>query len=145
MSCTPCKQLCGSHIIRKVNIRDIRDRNGIRERKGEIKREWRERGMDARKIVVVVEDVEAVKTAFLWALHNLLHYVEVITLLHVLPSTKSRSKKKIRLLHLKGFQSALSFEEICSNFFKPHSDRVTQPRLKAALRRLPQALGAGPR
>ncbi|KAK2663567.1 hypothetical protein Ddye_002141 [Dipteronia dyeriana] len=73
--------------------------------------------MDARKIVVVVEDVEASRTALLWALHNLLRFGDIITLLHVFPSIKSRSKKKIRLLRLKGFQLALSFKEICNTFF----------------------------
>ncbi|KAK3225609.1 hypothetical protein Dsin_005471 [Dipteronia sinensis] len=80
--------------------------------------------MDARKIVVVVEDVEASRTALLWALHNLLRYGDIITLLHVFPSIKSRSKKKIRLLRLKGFQLALSFKEICNTFFNTNVEIV---------------------
>ena len=71
--------------------------------------------MDMRKIVVVVEDVEAARTAFEWALHNLLRYGDLITLLHVFPK-RSRSKKKLRLSRLKGFQLALSFKDICSDF-----------------------------
>lgn len=80
--------------------------------------------MDVRKIVVVVEEVEAARTALLWALNNLLRYGDLITLLHVFPSpkSKSRTKKKSRLLRLKGFQLALSFKEMCTkNFFNVSS------------------------
>ncbi|KAH7549298.1 hypothetical protein JRO89_XS13G0010900 [Xanthoceras sorbifolium] len=80
--------------------------------------------MDARKIVVVVEEVEAARTALLWALHNLLRYGDIITLLHVFPCIKSRSKKKIRLLRLKGFQLALSFKEICNSFFNTNVEII---------------------
>lgn len=73
--------------------------------------------MDAKKIVVVVEDLEVARTALLWALHNLLRYGDVITLLHVFPSMKTRNKKKLRLLRLEGFQLALSFKEICNKYF----------------------------
>lgn len=67
--------------------------------------------METRKIVVVVEDVEAARTALQWALHNLLRYGDIITLLHVFPSTRSKNKNKLRLLRLKGFQLALSFKD----------------------------------
>ncbi|KAL5751381.1 hypothetical protein ACOSP7_025984 [Xanthoceras sorbifolium] len=80
--------------------------------------------MDARKIVVVVEEVEAARTALLWALHNLLRYGDIITLLLVFPCIKSRSKKKIRLLRLKGFQLALSFKEICNSFFNTNVEII---------------------
>ncbi|KAJ4713325.1 Adenine nucleotide alpha hydrolases-like superfamily protein [Melia azedarach] len=73
--------------------------------------------MDVKKIAVVVEDVEVARTALLWALHNLLRYGDVITLLHVFPQLKSRNKKKIRLMRLKGYQLALSFKDICNNDF----------------------------
>ncbi|KAF8407872.1 hypothetical protein HHK36_007010 [Tetracentron sinense] len=74
--------------------------------------------MEVRKIVVMVEDVEAARTALQWALHNILRYGDLITLLHVFPSTRSRSrnKKKTRVLRLKGFQLALSFKDICNSF-----------------------------
>ncbi|KAM3703296.1 hypothetical protein ACB098_04G084200 [Castanea mollissima] len=72
--------------------------------------------VDVRKIVVVVEEVEAAKTALQWALHNLIRYEDIITLLHVYPSARSKSKKKARLLRLNGFQLALSFKDICNNF-----------------------------
>ena len=72
--------------------------------------------VDVRKIVVVVEEVEAAKTALQWALHNLIRYEDIITLLHVYPSSKSKSKKKARHLRLNGFQLALSFKDICNNF-----------------------------
>ncbi|KAI5660146.1 hypothetical protein M9H77_28939 [Catharanthus roseus] len=73
--------------------------------------------MDSRKIVVIVEDVEIARTALQWTLQNLLRYGDLITLLHVFPSTRSRNKKKLRLLRLKGFQLALSFKDICCNNF----------------------------
>ncbi|GMY15394.1 Universal stress protein [Fagus crenata] len=72
--------------------------------------------MDVSKIVVVVEDVDAARTALQWALHNLVRYGDIITLLHVFPSTRSKSKKKARLLRLNGFQLALSFKDVCVNF-----------------------------
>lgn len=73
--------------------------------------------MDVRKIVVVVEDVEIARTALQWTLQNLLRYGDIITLLHIFSITRSKSKKKLRLLRLQGFQLALSFQDICNNFF----------------------------
>lgn len=73
--------------------------------------------MDVRKIVVVVEDVEAARTALQWALHNFIRYGDLITLLHVFPTPRSKSKKKSRLLRLTGFQLALTFKDICSSGF----------------------------
>ncbi|KAK4374627.1 hypothetical protein RND71_005304 [Anisodus tanguticus] len=80
--------------------------------------------MDARKIVVVVEDVDIARTALQWTLHNLLRYGDIIILLHVFSITRSRSKKKLRLLRLKGFQLALSFQDICNNFFNTKTEIV---------------------
>ncbi|CAI9768147.1 unnamed protein product [Fraxinus pennsylvanica] len=67
--------------------------------------------MDARKIVVVVEGVDAARTALQWALHNILRFGDLITLLHIYTTATSKSKKKLKLLLLKGFQMALSFRE----------------------------------
>lgn len=72
--------------------------------------------MDVRNIAVVVEDVDAARTALLWALHNIIRYGDIITLIHVYPLTRTKTKNKARLLRLKGFQLALSFQEICNNF-----------------------------
>ncbi|KAF7849200.1 hypothetical protein BT93_L1088 [Corymbia citriodora subsp. variegata] len=74
--------------------------------------------MDVRKIVVVVEDAEAARTALGWALRNLLRCGDVITLLHVYSAAAggSRSRKKLRLLRLRGYQLALSFKDMCSGF-----------------------------
>lgn len=71
--------------------------------------------MDIRKIVVLVEDVDVARAAFQWALHNFIRNGDLITLLHVFPPTRSRSKKKSRVLRLEGFQLALSFKDICNN------------------------------
>ena len=93
-----------------------------------------------RKIVVVVEDVEAARTAFEWALHNLLRYGDLITLLHVFPK-RSRSKKKLRLSRLKGFQLALSFKDICSDFpnyyYRQRSRLLSQKATMKAIGSLP--------
>ncbi|KAK4782500.1 hypothetical protein SAY86_016602 [Trapa natans] len=75
--------------------------------------------MDRRNIVVVVEDVEEARAALRWTLLNLLRCGDVVTLLHVYhhPSAaRSRSRKKLRHLRLKGYQLALSFMDICSSF-----------------------------
>uniref|UniRef100_K4C8A0 UspA domain-containing protein n=1 Tax=Solanum lycopersicum TaxID=4081 RepID=K4C8A0_SOLLC len=56
--------------------------------------------MDVRKIVVVVEDVEIARRALEWTLENLLRYGDIITLLHIFCMTRSKSKKKLRLLRL---------------------------------------------
>ncbi|KAK7388784.1 hypothetical protein VNO78_23611 [Psophocarpus tetragonolobus] len=72
--------------------------------------------MDVRNIVVVVEDVDAARSALQWALHNIIRYGDIITLLHVYPLTRSQRKNKARLLRLQGFQLALSFQDICNNF-----------------------------
>ncbi|KAL9231539.1 hypothetical protein vseg_006758 [Gypsophila vaccaria] len=72
--------------------------------------------MEERHIVVVVEEVEVSKTALKWALVNVLRYGDVLTLVHVFPhcaQQRSRTKKKLRLLRLKGYQLALSFKDIC--------------------------------
>lgn len=71
--------------------------------------------MDVQKIVVVVEDVEAARTALQWALINIIRYGDIITLLHVYNS-RSRSRNKARLLRLNGFRLALSFQDICNNY-----------------------------
>ncbi|XP_061365215.1 uncharacterized protein LOC133308592 [Gastrolobium bilobum] len=72
--------------------------------------------MDVRNIGVVVEEVDAARTALQWALHNIIRCGDTVTLIHVYPLTKSKTKKKARLLRLKGFHLALSFQEICNNF-----------------------------
>lgn len=73
--------------------------------------------MEERKIVVVVEEGEAAKTALKWALQNILRYGDVLTLIHVFPyyPPRSRNKKKLRVLRLKGYQLALSFKDICTS------------------------------
>jgi len=72
--------------------------------------------MDVKKIVVVVEDVDAARTALQWALTNIIRYGDTITLLHVYHSTRSRSRTKARVLRLNGFKLALSFQDMCNNY-----------------------------
>ncbi|KAJ6418512.1 hypothetical protein OIU84_001802 [Salix udensis] len=82
--------------------------------------------MDVRKIVVVVEDVDAARAALKWALHNLLRYGDLITLLHVFsPAMNSpRCKNKTRLLRLEGYQLALSFKDILCNSFNTNVEII---------------------
>eukprot|EP00250_Pteridium_aquilinum_P011694 c20244_g1_i1 orf=154-669(-) len=79
-------------------------------------------------MVVVVDDAESARTALGWAMHNVIRGGDIITLLHVHPSS-SRARatdfKPVQLqspsfmegtrrLHrLKGFQLALSFKDLC--------------------------------
>ncbi|KAI4331523.1 hypothetical protein MLD38_029708 [Melastoma candidum] len=70
----------------------------------------------AKKVVVMVEDVEAARMALCWALHNILRLGDVLTLLHVFPCSRPGTRKKLRLLRLQGYQLALSFRELCSGF-----------------------------
>ncbi|XP_076903518.1 uncharacterized protein LOC143558588 [Bidens hawaiensis] len=70
--------------------------------------------MEVRKVVVVVEEVDVARTAMVWALHNVLRYGDLVTLLHVFPAS---NRKKRRLLRLKGFELALSFKDICIHSF----------------------------
>jgi nucleotide-binding universal stress UspA family protein len=76
--------------------------------------------MDVKKIIVVVEDVDAARTALKWALINIIRNGDIITLLHVYNSNSNtrskRSRSKARLLRLNGFRLALSFQDICNNY-----------------------------
>ncbi|KAJ6792843.1 uncharacterized protein M6B38_237650 [Iris pallida] len=65
-----------------------------------------------QRVVVLVEETEAARKALQWAARNFLRGADSITLLHVHPSTRSRSRQK--KLRLKGFQLALSFKELCN-------------------------------
>ncbi|KAG0480732.1 hypothetical protein HPP92_011287 [Vanilla planifolia] len=68
--------------------------------------------MENQRVVVVVEEAEAARNALQWAVRNLLRPADFLTLLHVYPSTKSRTKQ--RRLRLNGFQLALSFKDLCN-------------------------------
>jgi nucleotide-binding universal stress UspA family protein len=73
---------------------------------------------DVRRIVVVVEDKQAARTALQWALHNLLRQGDVIVLLHVYsPPPRKKKSTAARLLRRHGYNLALSFREICDSFF----------------------------
>ncbi|XP_010479325.1 PREDICTED: uncharacterized protein LOC104758194 [Camelina sativa] len=83
---------------------------------------------DVRRIVVVVEDKEAARTALQWALHNLLRQGDVIVLLHVFSPPPSRKKKftAARNLRRHGYHLALSFREICDSFFNTHTEIIVR-------------------
>lgn len=84
---------------------------------------------EQRRIVVVVDYVEATRTALCWAMNNVVRGGDIITLLHVHPSSASQASvadlKQLhwhgssfiegarRLLRLKGFHLALSFKDLC--------------------------------
>uniref|UniRef100_A0A7N0V763 UspA domain-containing protein n=1 Tax=Kalanchoe fedtschenkoi TaxID=63787 RepID=A0A7N0V763_KALFE len=87
--------------------------------------------MERRKIVVVVEDVDAARTAAQWALHNLIRCGDLIILLHVFsPSSgsirSSSSSRKLRNLRLRGFQLALSFKSYCDDYPNTKVDIVVR-------------------
>lgn len=68
--------------------------------------------MESQRVVVVVEEADAARTALEWAVRNILRSADLLTLLHVYPATKSRAKQ--RRLRLRGFQLALSFKDLCN-------------------------------
>ncbi|KAH7423585.1 hypothetical protein KP509_12G062300 [Ceratopteris richardii] len=82
---------------------------------------------EPRRIVVVIDDAESARAALGWAMHNVIRSGDIITLLHVHPSS-GRGEERIkdfvpvqlqsaegnrRLHRLKGFQLALSFKDLC--------------------------------
>ncbi|CAI9777274.1 unnamed protein product [Fraxinus pennsylvanica] len=88
--------------------------------------------MDARKIVVVVEGVDVARTALQWALHNILRFGDLITLLHVYTTTTSKSKKKLRHFRFKGFQLVLSFRETCNPLLNVEVFGELRPAIRVA-------------
>jgi len=88
------------------------------------------------RMVVVVEDAEAARTALEWAIQNIIRSGDMITLLYVFQSSETGSgssgqknkqnsnitKTSRRLLRLKGFHLALSFKDLC--------DRVPEARVE---------------
>ena len=68
--------------------------------------------MESQRVVVVVEDAAAARSALQWAVGNFIRSSDSITLLHVCPP--SRSRRKRRRLRLGGFQLALAFKDLCN-------------------------------
>lgn len=81
-----------------------------------------------RRVVVVVDEVEAGRTALGWAMHNVVRGGDIVTLLHVHPSSSQARAADLkpvhwqdsgfiegarRLLRLRGFHLALSFKDLC--------------------------------
>ncbi|CAH8375482.1 unnamed protein product [Eruca vesicaria subsp. sativa] len=82
---------------------------------------------DVRRIVVVVEDKEAARTALQWALHNLLRQGDTIVLLHVIsPPPRKKKSAAARLLRRHGYHLALSFREICDAFFNTNTEIIVR-------------------
>ncbi|VVB00818.1 unnamed protein product [Arabis nemorensis] len=82
---------------------------------------------DIRRVVVVVEDKEAARTALQWALHNFLRQGDVIILLHVFSSLHRKKKSTAaRLLRRHGYHLALSFREICDSFFNTNTEIIVR-------------------
>ncbi|KAL1209202.1 hypothetical protein V5N11_015954 [Cardamine amara subsp. amara] len=82
---------------------------------------------DIRRIVVLVEDKEAARTALQWALHNLLRPCDVIVLLHVFsPPQRKKKSTAARLLRRHGYNLALSFREICDSFFNTNTEIIVR-------------------
>lgn len=68
--------------------------------------------MESQRVVVVVEDSAAARSALQWAVGNFIRGSDSITLLHVCPPARSRRKR--RRLRLGGFQLALAFKDLCN-------------------------------
>ncbi|ONM30563.1 uncharacterized isoform X3 [Zea mays] len=68
--------------------------------------------MESQRVVVVVEDAGAARSALQWAVGNFIRGSDSITLLHVCPPARSRRKR--RRLRLGGFQLALAFKDLCN-------------------------------
>jgi len=68
--------------------------------------------MESQRVVVVVEDAAAARSALQWAVGNFIRSSDSITLLHVCPPARSRRKR--RRLRLGGFQLALAFKDLCN-------------------------------
>ncbi|CAH2036199.1 unnamed protein product [Thlaspi arvense] len=101
------------------------------EREEKVNQTRRERGRlemeDVRRIVVVVEDKEAARTALQWALHNLLRHGDIIVLLHVFsPPPRKKKSSAARLLRSNGYHLALSFREICDAFFNTNTEIIVR-------------------
>ncbi|KAH7280999.1 hypothetical protein KP509_36G024600 [Ceratopteris richardii] len=73
---------------------------------------------EPRRIVVVVDDGESARMALGWAMLNVIRSRDIITLLHVHPSSAAGSEGSRRYRRLKGFQLALSFKDLCD--MNPH-------------------------
>ncbi|KAG2314253.1 hypothetical protein Bca4012_064922 [Brassica carinata] len=81
---------------------------------------------DVRRIVVVVEDKEAARTALQWALHNLLRQGDTIVLLHVISPPRKKKSTAARLNRRHGYHLALSFREICDAFFNTNTEIIVR-------------------
>lgn len=68
--------------------------------------------MESQRVVVVVEDAAAARSALQWAVGNFIRGGDSITLLHVCPPARSRRKRRRR--RLGGFQLALAFKDLCN-------------------------------
>ncbi|CAN7019269.1 unnamed protein product, partial [Brassica rapa subsp. trilocularis] len=82
---------------------------------------------EVQRIVVVVEDKEAARTALQWALHNLFRHGDVIVLLHVFsPPPRKKKSTAARLLRRHGYHLALSFRELCDDFFNTNTEIIVR-------------------
>lgn len=76
--------------------------------------------MESQRVVVVVEDAAAARSALQWAVGNFIRSSDSITLLHVCPPARSRRKR--RRLRLGGFQLALAFKDLCNGIAEVRTD-----------------------
>ncbi|KAJ0962812.1 hypothetical protein J5N97_027934 [Dioscorea zingiberensis] len=97
--------------------------------------------MESQKVVVVVEEAGAARTALEWAVRNYIRGGDSITLLYVCPAT--RSKKKQRNLRLRGFHLALSFKDLCNGIAEAKVEIiVTEGEKGASVLSLVNQIGA---
>ncbi|XP_074564802.1 uncharacterized protein LOC141821291 [Curcuma longa] len=87
--------------------------------------------MESQKVVVVVEEAGAARSALQWAISNFIRGGDSITLLYVCPSTRSRRKQ--RNYRLRGFQLALSFKDLCNGIAEAKVEIIVTEGDKGAL------------
>ncbi|XP_039143614.1 uncharacterized protein LOC120280736 [Dioscorea cayenensis subsp. rotundata] len=97
--------------------------------------------MENQKVVVVVEEAAAARTALQWAVRNYVRGGDSITLLYVCPA--ARSRKKQRNLRLRGFHLALSFKDLCNGIAEAKVEIiVTEGEQGASVLSLVNQIGA---
>nr|VDD02978.1 unnamed protein product [Brassica rapa] len=81
---------------------------------------------DVRRIVVVVEDKEAARTALQWALHNLFRQGDIIVLLHVIsPPPRKKKSTAVRLLRRHGYHLSLRLLSV-DGFFLTNTEIIVR-------------------
>ncbi|KAJ7549998.1 hypothetical protein O6H91_07G077700 [Diphasiastrum complanatum] len=89
---------------------------------GRVRQDWRGyseevSGASNKHVMVVVDETNEAKTALLWALSHVVHKLDVVTLLHVLPGRPrpARSKSKAKKRYVEGQKTLSLLKSLCSH------------------------------